>query len=172
MQQDVLDQIGVALEAHLLQNPAAVRADGLDAQAQLVGDLRHGLAFPDVEQNLVFPVGEALVGQLVVVLGHLLDHEAGQFGADVLLALHDGAHGVFEDLRTVVLFYNKYNSVAEARQINPETGQPFGPPPVPETLAEVELTEGPALKDREIDAIVAFLKTLTDQRYEHLLAEN
>lgn len=80
-------------------------------------------------------------------------------------------NGVFEDLRTVVLFYNKYNSVAEARQINPETGQPFGPPPVPETLAEVELTEGPALKDREIDAIVAFLKTLTDQRYEHLLAE-
>ncbi|MCT4579647.1 cytochrome c peroxidase [Donghicola sp.] len=80
-------------------------------------------------------------------------------------------NGVFEDLRTVVLFYNKYNSVSEARQINPETGQPFGPPPVPETLAEVELTEGPALKDREIDAIVAFLKTLTDARYEHLLTD-
>lgn len=80
-------------------------------------------------------------------------------------------NGVFEDLRTVVLFYNKYNSVAEARQINPETGEPFGPPPVPETLAEVELTEGPALKDREIDAIVAFLKTLTDARYEHLLTD-
>lgn len=81
-------------------------------------------------------------------------------------------NGVFEDLRTVVLFYNKYNSIAEKRQINPETGSVFGPPPVPETLATVELTEGPALKDREIDAIVAFLKTLTDQRYEHLLAEN
>ncbi|SCM67385.1 cytochrome-c peroxidase [Donghicola eburneus] len=80
-------------------------------------------------------------------------------------------NGVFEDLRTVVLFYNKYNSVSEARQINTETGEPFGPPPVPETLAEVELTEGPALKDREIDAIVAFLKTLTDARYEHLLAD-
>ena len=80
-------------------------------------------------------------------------------------------NGVFEDLRTVVLFYNKYNSVSEARQINPETGEPFGPPPVPETLAEVELTEGPALKDREIDAIVAFLKTLTDARYEHLMAD-
>ncbi|MCI5041302.1 MAG: c-type cytochrome [Donghicola eburneus] len=80
-------------------------------------------------------------------------------------------NGVFEDLRTVVLFYNKYNSVSEARQINPETGEPFGPPPVPETLAEVELTEGPALKDREIDAIVSFLKTLTDARYEHLLAD-
>ncbi len=80
-------------------------------------------------------------------------------------------NGVFEDLRTVVLFYNKYNSVSEARQINPETGQTFGPPPVPETLAEVELTEGPALKDREIDAIVAFLKTLTDARYEHLLTD-
>ncbi|NVO27521.1 c-type cytochrome [Donghicola sp. C2-DW-16] len=80
-------------------------------------------------------------------------------------------NGVFQDLRTVILFYNKYNSISEKRQINPETGEPFGPPPVPETLATTELTTGPALKDREIDALVAFLKTLTDERYEHLLAE-
>jgi len=78
-------------------------------------------------------------------------------------------NGVFQDLRTVILFYNSYNSKAAARQINPETGAPFGPPPVPGTLAQEELTHGPALDDERIDALVAFLKTLTDARYEHLL---
>ncbi|WP_417260007.1 cytochrome-c peroxidase [Celeribacter sp.] len=78
-------------------------------------------------------------------------------------------NGVFEDLRTVVLFYNRYNSKAAERQINPETGKVFGPAPVMQTLAVQELTEGDALKDAEIDALVAFMKTLTDARYEYLL---
>lgn len=80
-------------------------------------------------------------------------------------------NGVFEDLRTVVLFYNTYNSKAQARQINPETGQPFAPPEVAGTLSMEELTTGPALEDVRIDALVAFLKTLTDARYEGLLEE-
>lgn len=80
-------------------------------------------------------------------------------------------NGVFEDLRTVVLFYNIYNTKSKDRLINPETGAPFGPPQVTETLALEELTHGPALDDKRIDAIVAFLKTLTDARYEHLLEE-
>jgi len=78
-------------------------------------------------------------------------------------------NGVFQELRTVVLFYNRYNSLSEARQINPETGQPFGSPDVPHSLSVKELTHGPALDDQRIDALVAFLTTLTDQRYEHLL---
>lgn len=80
-------------------------------------------------------------------------------------------NGVFEDLRTVVLFYNIYNTRSDARLINPEDGQPFGAAPVPETLAMEELTHGPALDDRRIDALVAFMRTLTDERYEHLLEE-
>ncbi len=79
-------------------------------------------------------------------------------------------NGVFSDLRTVILFYNKYNSHAEARQINPETGQPWAPPEVRGTLSQTELHASPALDDRRIDALVAFLKTLTDKRYEPLLA--
>lgn len=78
-------------------------------------------------------------------------------------------NGVFKDLRTVVLFYNKYNSKSAKRQINPETGAQWAPPEVPENLSREELEFGPALKDREIDALVAFLRTLTDQRYEPLL---
>ena len=81
-------------------------------------------------------------------------------------------NGVFQDLRTVVLFYNIYNTRSDARLINPETARAFGPPPVPDTIALDELTDGPALDDQRIDAIVAFLKTLTDARYEHLLEED
>lgn len=80
-------------------------------------------------------------------------------------------NGVFEDLRTVILFYNKYNSKAEARQINPETGQPWRAPEVDGTLSMEELETGPALEDKRVDALVAFLKTLTDARYEDLLEE-
>jgi cytochrome c peroxidase len=80
-------------------------------------------------------------------------------------------NGVFRDLRTTILFYNRYNSKAEARQINPETGQRWRPPEVPDTLSAKKLTHGPALDDKRIDALVAFLKTLTDQRYEHLLED-
>ncbi|AVO38064.1 cytochrome-c peroxidase [Pukyongiella litopenaei] len=80
-------------------------------------------------------------------------------------------NGIFNELRTVVRFYNIYNTKNEAMRINPETGRPFGPPMVPQTLSAKELTHGPALDDRRIDALVAFLKTLTDARYEHLLED-
>lgn len=79
-------------------------------------------------------------------------------------------NGVFQDLRTVVLFYNKYNSRSQKRQINPETNESWDAPEVTETLSLKELETGPALKDKEVDALVAFMKTLTDARYEHLLS--
>jgi len=78
-------------------------------------------------------------------------------------------NGVFEDLRTVVLFYNKYNSRSAKRQINPETGERWAVPEVDANLSEKELKTGPALDNKRIDALVAFMKTLTDRRYEHLL---
>ncbi|MEP9348041.1 cytochrome c peroxidase [Xanthobacter sp. KR7-225] len=80
-------------------------------------------------------------------------------------------NGVFQDLRTAVLFYNTFNTTNPARKTNPETGAPFGPPEVPGTLSLKELETGPALDDRRIDALVAFLETLTDRRYEPLVAE-
>lgn len=78
-------------------------------------------------------------------------------------------NGVFKDLRTTVLFYNRYNTKDPDRLINPETGKPFHAPEVPTTLSVKELTHGPALDDKRIDALVAFMKTLTDRRYEPLL---
>lgn len=75
-------------------------------------------------------------------------------------------NGIFQDLKTVVLFYDKYNNVT--RTNNPETGELWGQPEVGINLA-TELTDGPALPDKRVDAIVAFLKTLTDARYESQL---
>lgn len=78
-------------------------------------------------------------------------------------------NGVFKDLRTTILFYNKYNSKSAKNQTDPETGEAWGPPEVDGNLSLTELEHGPALDDKRIDALVAFLKTLTDRRYEHLL---
>lgn len=78
-------------------------------------------------------------------------------------------NGVFDDLRTVVLFYNKYNSKKKSRQINPETGTRWAAPEIAENIDMEKLETGPGLDDKRIDALVAFLKTLTDRRYEHLL---
>ncbi|MFH1804649.1 MAG: cytochrome c peroxidase [Pseudomonadota bacterium] len=80
-------------------------------------------------------------------------------------------NGVFADLRTVIKFYNKFNSRAKSAQINPETGEPWGDAEIPETVSLTELEQGDALDNKRIDALVAFLKTLTDERYEPLLAE-
>lgn len=78
-------------------------------------------------------------------------------------------NGVFQDLRTVVKFYNKYNSRSQPAQINPETKEQWAEPEVPNTLSLKELEIGDALNTKRIDALVAFMETLTDARYEHLL---
>lgn len=82
--------------------------------------------------------------------------------------MHNGA---FKDLRTVILFYNTFNTANPERKVNPETGAPFASPEVPGTLSLKELETGPALDDRRIDALVAFLETLTDKRYEPMMEE-
>lgn len=76
-------------------------------------------------------------------------------------------NGVFADLRTVVLFYDKFNN--PERVLNPETGAPWAAPEVAETVSLEDLEHGPALTDERVDALVAFLKLLTDGRYEHLI---
>ena len=66
------------------------------------------------------------------------------------------------------------STTARARsvRVNPETGEQWRAPEVPGyNLAVKELETGPALDDRRIDALVAFMKTLTDARYEHLLTD-
>ncbi|MCF6341075.1 MAG: c-type cytochrome [Sulfurimonas sp.] len=71
-------------------------------------------------------------------------------------------NGIFKDLKTVVHFYNT-RDVEGA--INPETGEAWGKPEVNTTVNSEELGDL-GLTDQEEDDIVAFMKTLTDKRYE------
>ena len=77
-------------------------------------------------------------------------------------------NGVFRKLRTVILFYDKFNN--PERINNPETGLPWRDPELNQNL-ELKTKEfkAPKLKDEEVDALIAFLKLLTDKRYEHLI---
>jgi cytochrome c peroxidase len=81
-------------------------------------------------------------------------------------------NGVFRDLRTAVIFYNQFTSKKPSVNINPETGRPWGRTQFKKTLSLDRLSEGQPLDDAQVDALVAFLKSLTDARYEHLLAED
>ena len=75
-------------------------------------------------------------------------------------------NGVFKDLETVMAFYNKYLMIAP---INPETGEAWAEPAVPQNISTDLLRAGQPLDEHRIDAIIAFLKTLTDEHFEHLL---
>ena len=75
-------------------------------------------------------------------------------------------NGVFSDLKTVIEFYDKYNN--KQRAINPETKKPWNEPEVKENISLKEL-KAQELTDKKIEALVAFLKLLTDKKYEYLL---
>ena len=71
-------------------------------------------------------------------------------------------NGLFKDLKTVVHFYNT-RDVKGAK--NPETNTIWEPSEVPQTVNHVELGDL-GLSDHEEDAIVAFLETLTDEKFK------
>jgi cytochrome c peroxidase len=80
-------------------------------------------------------------------------------------------NGVFEELETAIVFYNRFLLRNAESRINPETGQPWREPEVPGTV-DLELLEaGQPLTRERVAQLVAFLKTLTDARYEHLLRD-
>ena len=75
-------------------------------------------------------------------------------------------NGVFAELETAVAFYAKYML---RNQRNPETGEPWSAPAVPENVELEILSDGQPIDPARVHHLTAFLKTLTDQRYEHLL---
>jgi cytochrome c peroxidase len=79
-------------------------------------------------------------------------------------------NGVFKRLDTVIRFYDKFLAGSE-NLLNPETGAPWREPPFPGTVSAVELQDGRRLSELDIEALVCFLRTLTDERYEPLIEE-
>jgi cytochrome c peroxidase len=77
-------------------------------------------------------------------------------------------NGIFQNLRTVILFYDKFNN--SERISNPDTGLAWRSPEVAVNLAlQTEKFIAPILSDKDINALIAFLSLLTDKRYEHLI---
>ena len=77
-------------------------------------------------------------------------------------------NGVFAKLETVLHFYNKY-LIRDTG--NPETKQPWRSPEVDSNLSMDLLTRGQPLSKMHIDALHAFMETLTDRQFEHLLID-
>lgn len=80
-------------------------------------------------------------------------------------------NGVFKELSTVIKFYDHFLTGSE-HTLNPETGLAWASPEVPETVSTTELVDGNKLDEDEIEALVCFLHTLTDERYEALIPDN
>jgi cytochrome c peroxidase len=78
-------------------------------------------------------------------------------------------NGVFAQLRTAIVFYNKYTIHSKHSLTNPETGKPWGEPEIAETVDSDLLRQGQPINEDRASALIAFLKTLTDRRYEPLL---
>lgn len=75
-------------------------------------------------------------------------------------------NGVFKDLRTVVMFYDKFNN--PTRKLNPESGREWGAAEIEHSISTKEL-KAKKLSDEKVNALVAFMKLLTDKKYEHLI---
>ncbi len=80
-------------------------------------------------------------------------------------------NGVFAELDTVIRFYD-HHLTGSANTINPETGVAWADAEVPATISSTELRDGSLLDDDDVTALVCFLRTLTDSRYEALLPED
>lgn len=78
-------------------------------------------------------------------------------------------NGVFQELRTAILFHQRY-SASDIAKTNPESGTRWDKPEVEANVAEIADLGDQTLADSDIDALVAFLKALTDRRYEALVA--
>jgi len=76
-------------------------------------------------------------------------------------------NGVFASLETVIAFYD-HQGVGK-RALNPQTNQTWEQPDVNATINRALLEQTKEITDAKIRQLIAFLKTLTDQKYEHLL---
>ena len=78
-------------------------------------------------------------------------------------------NGVFRDLQTTVHYYNQFIVKNLNTRTNPETGKPWREPETADNISLDILKQGQPMDQQRIEAIVAFLKTLTDKKYEALL---
>lgn len=79
-------------------------------------------------------------------------------------------NGVFTELATVVKFYDQHLAGSEFTD-NPETGLPWREPEVADNISFDELRDGRTLDEEEVEALVCFMFSLTDEIYWDQLPE-
>ena len=103
------------------------------------------------------------------------DSENGKFKVPTLRNVAVTApymhNGVFMDLATVIKFYDHFLTDSNYT-INPETAVAWAGAEVTDTISLTELQDGNKMDDADIDAMVCFLRTLTDERYEALIPDD
>ena len=78
-------------------------------------------------------------------------------------------NGVFKALETTILFYNRHLIKNQSALTNPETKKVWNEPEIKRNIDEALLGLGQPLDTDRANQLVAFLKLLTDRRYENLL---
>ncbi len=79
-------------------------------------------------------------------------------------------NGIFQNLSTVIEFYDHF--LTDSTHINnPETGQAWQDAEMPATVSLTELQDGRKMDTAKVEAMVCFLRTLTDAKYEPLIQE-
>jgi cytochrome c peroxidase len=79
-------------------------------------------------------------------------------------------NGVYKELHTVINFY-EHMSGNGGDPINPESGEAWADPEINATISRGALQQLQPLEEGDVEALVAFLKLLTDRRFELLLEE-
>lgn len=124
--------------------------------------------------NKVTDLDEGLLNNPAVIA----ESEKGKFKVPTLRNVAVTApymhNGIFNELETVIRFYQHAKDVALNRPAgvvnNPETGAPWGDAEINENIAHDILGKSKDnLDDIQVEALVCFLMSLTDARYEHLL---
>ena len=102
----------------------------------------------------------------------LVDDQKGKFKVPTLRNIAITSpymhNGVFQELDTVLKFY-EFTRDNNLYKINPETNKVWEKAEVKDNIENVHLLSGKELDQEKINALIAFLKLLTDKQYEHLL---
>ena len=78
-------------------------------------------------------------------------------------------NGVFRELDTVMRFYDKFNNADNTT--NPETGELWADPEVADNINFTELEDGDIMTEEDIEGLVCFLVSLTDEEFEYLVQD-
>lgn len=80
----IAGKLFIVLQFELFKQAGAVRAYRFGAQPQICGDILDPLAFCDHAKDLVFPVRDGFVRQVIIRTAYIIGHELCHSGAEII----------------------------------------------------------------------------------------